>query len=252
MSDLPQTLGQSPDEAELERALAALEAPSADGPLSELELLAGEALVGWLGDEPPLDPALHAALLEDAQRFFGDAAPAPTAPVARPAAAPPSPGLSNAGWGWLVAAVVLLSLAVGRWQATPPAPLPRPSLREQLAQAPDRVQLAFGATSEGQAAYGDVQGEVVWSPSRQQGYMTFRGLPQNTPSAAQYQLWIVDPSRDANPVDGGVFDVTAGGEVLIPIDAKLRVDDAQAFAITLEQPGGVVVSGGPLLLVAAP
>jgi len=38
--------------------------------------------------------------------------------------------------------------------------------------------------------------------------------------------------------------------VIIPIDAKLDVLDPEAFAITREQPGGVVVSNGPLLMVA--
>ena len=47
------------------------------------------------------------------------------------------------------------------------------------------------------------------------------------------------------------FDVGPGGEVVIPIDAKLRVGRPTAFAITLEKAGGVVVSDGPLLLVAA-
>ena len=68
----------------------------------------------------------------------------------------------------------------------------------------------------------------------------------------QYQLWIVDPERAAQPVDGGVFDVQAGTrEVIIPINAKLAVNNPAAFAITLEKPGGVVVSAGPLLVVAS-
>ena len=58
--------------------------------------------------------------------------------------------------------------------------------------------------------------------------------------------------RDANPIDGGVFDVPAGvGEHVVRIEAKLQVLRPQAFAITLEKPGGVVVSDGPLLVVAA-
>ena len=61
----------------------------------------------------------------------------------------------------------------------------------------------------------------------------------------------MDPSRDERPIDGGVFDIPAGAdEVIVPIDAKLRADNPAVFAITLEQPGGVVVSEGPLLVVA--
>ncbi|MEZ6185916.1 MAG: anti-sigma factor [Planctomycetota bacterium] len=228
------------DDAELERALAQLDDPSLEGEPSELELAAGEALWGWLGDAPPLDPALEARVLRDADAFF-----APRPPRAH------EPGLGPRGWGWLVAALVLTGLGLSRVLPAPRPPAPV-GLPERLANAPDRVRLRFTPTEAGQADYGAVSGEVVWSRQQQAGFMTFRGLPANRPELAQYQLWIVDPGRDAHPIDGGVFDVTSAGEVVIPIDAKLRVDDAQAFAITLEQPGGVVVSQGPLLLVATP
>ena len=88
-------------------------------------------------------------------------------------------------------------------------------------------------------------GDVVWSPSRQQGFMRFRGLAANDPAVAQYQLWIFDAERDeAYPVDGGVFDVPpeANGDVVVRIDPRLVVSRAVAFAVTVEQPGGVVVS----------
>lgn len=85
-------------------------------------------------------------------------------------------------------------------------------------------------------------GSVVWSPSAQQGFMTIRGLPVNDNSKEQYQLWIIDPSRDEKPVDGGVFDITNATESIVPIRAKLRVDKPTLFAITVEKLGGVVVS----------
>ena len=47
------------------------------------------------------------------------------------------------------------------------------------------------------------------------------------------------------------FDITSDGELIIPVRAKLAVNRPAAFAVTLEQPGGVVVSDGPMLLVAA-
>lgn len=88
-------------------------------------------------------------------------------------------------------------------------------------------------------------GDVVWSPARKQGYMRFRGLAANDPAVSQYQLWIFDAERnDAYPVDGGVFDVPAesDGDVVVRIDPRLPISRATAFAITVEQPGGVVVS----------
>jgi hypothetical protein len=44
-------------------------------------------------------------------------------------------------------------------------------------------------------------------------------------------------------VNGGVFNVPAdSSEVLVPIRAALPVHLAKAFAVTIEKPGGVVVS----------
>lgn len=87
-----------------------------------------------------------------------------------------------------------------------------------------------------------VQGDVVWSNAAQMGFMRFVGMPVNDASVEQYQLWIIDPARDDEPIDGGVFDISSEGEVIVPIDAKLQVLDPAAFAITIEKPGGVVVS----------
>ncbi len=74
--------------------------------------------------------------------------------------------------------------------------------------------------------------------------MRFRGLAALDPKKAQFQLWIFDKSRDDKfPVDGGVFDVDpTTGDVIVPITAKLHVDKPALFAITIEPPGGVVVS----------
>lgn len=87
-----------------------------------------------------------------------------------------------------------------------------------------------------------VAGNVIWNQDQQEGYMVFDGLPINNALLEQYQLWIIDPQRDKHPIDGGVFDITRSGKVIVPIHAKLDVIDPQAFAITIEKPGGVVVS----------
>lgn len=88
-----------------------------------------------------------------------------------------------------------------------------------------------------------IEGDVVWSSGRQEGYLRLRGLAANDPTERQYQLWIVDGERGMPPVDGGVFDVPSGqGETIVPISAKLEVGQASLFVITVEPPGGVVVS----------
>jgi len=87
-----------------------------------------------------------------------------------------------------------------------------------------------------------VSGDVVWSNTLQKGYLRFTNMPVNDPATEQYQLWIIDPQRDDKPIDGGVFDISKSGEVIVPINAKLGVVNPQAFAVTIEKPGGVVVS----------
>jgi len=154
--------------------------------------------------------------------------------------------------GWYAAAAMLLILL---WQGVPlqrdQAPPEPGALRAALLSTAPDVRIAAW-TATGEPGYESVSGDVVWSDERQEGYIRLAGLPANVPSRVQYQLWIVDPHRDKHPVDGGVFDFQAGkAEAVIPIQAVLRVSEPAAFAITAEQPGGVVVSDGPLLYVAS-
>jgi len=110
-----------------------------------------------------------------------------------------------------------------------------------IASAEDLTRVRWNSTDPAKADEKDL-GEVVWSNRQQKGFMTIRGLPKNNPSTEQYQLWIIDPSRDEEPIDGGVFDISADTESVIPINAKLEVGNPKVFAVTVEKPGGVVVS----------
>jgi anti-sigma-K factor RskA len=132
-----------------------------------------------------------------------------------------------------------------------PATLTPSAARAQLlATAGDVTTLAWTATADS-AAKG-ASGDVVWSASQQKGFMRFVGLAVNDPKQLQYQLWIFDKNRDqAFPVDGGVFDITPAGEVIVPISAKLPVGEPVLFAVTVEQPGGVVVSKRERIVVTA-
>lgn len=175
----------------------------------------------------------------------------------QPAAAAPAAEATTRPWhrnpaiGWSVAAALAMAVVVFQVQdAGGPAGLALPDQQQALLSDPSTITLPWTPPSE--AGYEAVRGEVVWNGERQEGFLRLTGMPANDPSSAQYQLWIVDPSRDRqHPVDGGVFNVASSGEVIVPIDAKLPIDAPVAFAITLEQPGGVVVSAGPLLVVAA-
>ena len=130
----------------------------------------------------------------------------------------------------------------------PPELAPEAALAKMRSQASDLSVSDFG----GVEGYDKMSGQVVWSDTLQEGYMTLTNLPANNPTAKQYQLWIVDPSRDEKPVDGGVFDIPSGeSTVTIAIRNPLVVRDPKAFVITLEQPGGVVVSKQEIVVAVA-
>lgn len=166
---------------------------------------------------------------------------------------PGQSGRSALGWvGWLAAAASL-AFALFIWREyQPQAPVDIAAQREALVSgAPDAVALAWTATADPAATV--AKGDVLWSNQQQKGFMRIQGLEANNPSQVQYQLWIFDEARE-NPVDGGVFNVPAGQtEVIVPIDAKLLVNTPKLFAITVEKPGGVVVSKQErIVLVADP
>lgn len=155
--------------------------------------------------------------------------------------------LSNPVSGWAAAAAMLIfTLIMPREK---PSALPASSDVSLRAQAKDLIERKF----EGLGKFESASGSVIWSDHLQQGFMILSGIPANDSSHAQYQLWVVDPSRDPDsPVDGGVFDIPkTGGSVVIPIDAKLVLKNPQAFVITLEQPGGVVKSKQEVVVALA-
>jgi hypothetical protein len=225
---------------------------------SDLERAAGAIAlaVAESGVGEPLPSGLRDRLEAQAAAFLPPPRSASATPLPAPRVASPSTGgmTGRGAAGWWAAAACLL-LAMFAWYRTPqtvfmPAPPsevrqsePTPAmLRAALLTHPDAIKLPLGATKDPAAA--GLSGDVVWDPAAQQGYLRLVGLQPNDPKVQQYQLWIFDGARDQRyPVDGGVFDSAAnGGEVIIPIHAAIPVHLAKAFAITVEKPGGVVVS----------
>jgi hypothetical protein len=172
--------------------------------------------------------------------------------------------------GWLAAAACALAGAAG-WAAfvtktVPPVivervvpgpptaslePVPTPleaQRAELLRRASDVVITPWTPTKDAAAA--GVSGDVVWSQAEQQGFMHFHGLAPNDPRRVQYQLWVFDKTQE-HPIDGGLFDVNDRGDVIVAITAKLHVRDPQLFAVTVEKPGGVVVSKKEHIVVTA-
>jgi len=149
---------------------------------------------------------------------------------------------------WAIAAALAILFAVTQFSKQPNKVNPEVAKQQLEGSASDLLKLDFAGLGD----YKTLSGEVVWSDEKQEGYMVFSNLPANDPTANQYQLWIVDPTRDEKPVDGGVFDIPAGqSTAIIPIRNPLVVTNPQAFVITLEQPGGVVVSKQEVVVALA-
>jgi len=123
---------------------------------------------------------------------------------------------------------------------TPAPELTAAQKREQLiTSAPDVIQTNWTA------AKGDkrVLGDVVWSNTQQKGYVRLRDMPVLDASKETYQLWIIDDERnEKTPVSGGIFNVSGASEIIIPINAQLRIIKPKQFAISKEKAGGVVVT----------
>jgi hypothetical protein len=198
---------------------------------------ATELAMSGIDDPPTASSALPPSLREKLLRSAG-------AQIER-FNAPPAPIVMKSRASWLpwLAAAACLALAVWAWLPNGAGSVDR--LVAQVSAQSDVERIAF---KPGVPEFSSTSGEVVWSTKAQRGYMRLKGVQVNDASKSQYQLWIIDPARDKRPVDGGVFDIVAG-EVVVPIDAKLKVAPT-GFAITREKPGGVVVSDGPLLMVA--
>lgn len=169
------------------------------------------------------------------------------------------PGLSPAWW---VAAAAVFLAALAWWprsdrapartaQTAPPTPAQVAPASPSLDARSDTLTLAFQATEDQSAA--GASGRMLWNPALQRGEIHVDGLALNDPAEFQYQLWIFDSQRDERyPVDGGVFDID-GESVVVAVRPPVPVREATLFAITVEPPGGVVVSSRErIALVASP
>ena len=260
------TEGLSPAE---QRALDVLDSEVASTYARDLERAAAAVTLAGGGAQQPLPAALAQRLARQAAEHFASADKVVDLSTARSAAAaqmPAPPRASRYGaYGWLAAAACLI-LAIFGWVRSPSPPTPIPPVVQAVPTPPvkpveppapptpaeeraallaksDSLKIPLAATKDPAAA--GVTGDVVWDPATQRGFVHFKGLAANDPAVHQYQIWIFDAARDKRyPVDGGVFDVPANtSEVVIPIRAELMVHKPAAFAVTVEKPGGVVVSG---------
>lgn len=244
--------------------LDAMDPGNAELEFNSLEMAA--AAISLMGaDNEPMPASLRSKIIADANAFVVEqneqtVAWPPTSSEDDNAYVTEREEKSSGSWlgwlGWASAAVACIALALNLWftrvqprpeiAKTPPVETPRvlsaSELRdEMLKAATDTIKATWAVGNVKELT--QVVGDVVWSDQKQAGYMRLKGLPVNDATKEQYQLWIFDKNQDkATPIDGGVFNVSAEGEVVIPINAKIAATAPELFAITVERPGGVVVS----------
>jgi hypothetical protein len=216
---------------------------------------------------------LKVKVLADAKKYFAEAGS--SEPVAENVFTRPRievvDEVPRSPWwnwlGWAVAAAACVALAVnlyvtrtGQYYAGPSV-TPTPVPEERLTPGQQRQRLIETAGDLTRAGWApgnvkdstQVEGDVVWSDAKQAGYLRLRGVPVNDPAKETYQLWIFDETQDERtPIDGGTFDINSSGEVIVTINAKLKAKKPKAFAITVEKPGGVVVSKREKVAALAP
>ena len=225
-----------PDDAVADR----IDLPDDDVLADEFTLLAG-SLVAVPADAPAPPPHLAAAVRADAERYFS---PPATVEAARGPKARPWWKFGDFTVGFATA--IAIAVAIGGSPMFPAsagrprlAELPPDRAWERLTASDGSVRVPVASSGEDAESVGD----LVWSPEDQFGALTLTGLARNDPAESQYQLWIFDADRDERyPVDGGVFDVPASGEAVVPFAPRVPVGRATLFAVTVERPGGVVVS----------
>lgn len=231
------TEGLSPEE---QRELDVLDNEIASDYARDLEHAAAAISVAGAAHPEPMPAALRSRI--EARLRAAMAAAAPESAIGSASRA----RRGAAGW-WAAAACLVLALL--GWLRSPllvhgPGTAPTPAeQRAALLASPGAEKIELETTAEPAAA--GARADVVWDPHSQRGFARFVGLKPNDPSQHQYQIWIFDGDRDQRyPVDGGVFNVPPNAaQVVVPIHAELPVHAAKAFAVTLEKPGGVVVSG---------
>ena len=84
----------------------------------------------------------------------------------------------------------------------------------------------------GVASSPDSRAVVYWNTLNGRIIINPSALPQ-PPSGKQYQLWAL---LDGKPINAGVFDITKDS---INLQEVKNIGNAQAFAVTLEEKGGV-------------
>jgi anti-sigma-K factor RskA len=165
-------------------------------------------------------------------------------------------------WKWVAAASLILLAGAGYWAYTTNEKYNdlvgrQSSMEQQLKESTARLQtmeqdaemmrkpgmkmVALKGTKDAPGA----KTTIFWDTTGADKavYMLINNLP-TPPTEKQYQLWAL---FDGKPIDLGVFDFAVREQRLL---VKMKnVQNAQAFAITLEEKGGKPAPEGPIYVV---
>ena len=125
-------------------------------------------------------------------------------------------------------------------------------LTEELAQARVLTTLVahtdthVAALASPQPTTPPAAGWIVWSPSKQRGFMVVHFLPP-LPLGQTYQLWAI---ADQQAQSATVFQVDTVGHAALMV--PMAVAHPDYFEITVEPAGGVTVPSGPMMLGGSP
>lgn len=120
-------------------------------------------------------------------------------------------------------------------------------LGNKLRHAEDLSRLKISALASLAGNTKEAQVIAVWDPGQQAGLLTMEKLPAIA-DTQDYQIWVVDPAYK-DPVNGGVFHVSANGKVTLAFKPDQPIAQAAAFAISLEKKGGVPKAEGTIVLL---
>ena len=229
------------DESLIDRQVdAALEGDDTGDESLALTAAAVALALGTAGKIEPLPDSLRGKLETDAGRHF--ASPLFVATQPRPTAK---------AWRYVAAAGWLSAAASWFLVATLIRPTPNSLDKPDVRVEPVGWTAPLKASDHPLAR--NARGELVWNQASQKGTLRLNGLAGLDPKNGIYQLWIFDAKRDPRyPIDGGTFLVSNSSTItVVPVRATLPVSEPTLFAITLEPPGGVVVSDRQRIMLTA-
>lgn len=165
-------------------------------------------------------------------------------------------------WKWVAAASLILLAGAAYWAFTTnqkyaDLQAQNKTLQDSLTRAEERLAGTNGGTDQTGGAESDfamatikeaqASATIYWDTVTKDVYLRINNMAQPA-TDKQYQLWALLPEEGAAPVDLGVFELKQERTLI-----KMKnVQNAKAFAITLEPKGGVPSPTGTPMVSSQP